>query len=495
MRHLLLTVLGALAVVSCLLLSSCGGGEPPATADDAAAQVDTTAVPTTLTAGGAPVWGAVQQGRRTFYRAQLSMGHRYVVTLQPVADDEDSDLFVFTPVAAGRTLIGRSRQGHDAATVANADWLGLVPTVNGWHQIEARGVAPSTPQDPDNYRLEVDEATLCGPGCTQISTVSDHYSTWYCFRATVGTQYTITLTPSSGNPDLYVYGATSNQRRGSSTHAAGVDSVTFTAPTTGYNYLRVYGASAGGYQLQITAPSPAFTNLFFLHHSTGQGLIDGGMRAAVRAYNNAHGTSYEFWDHGYNGDGLTNANGVATGRNYGIPSDNTDPVGLHYLWKSTNGDAVAARNQILLNHQVIAFKSCFPASAIPDAATLNQYQTWYLRIRAFCDTRPDRLFVVMSTPPLHRLATNATEANNARAFANWLKSATYLSGHPNVVCFDLFDALAAPAGTTNGNRLRYEYEGSHSDSDSHPNATANSTVGPRFATFLCEQASAYAATQ
>ena len=37
------------------------------------------------------------------------------------------------------------------------------------------------------------------------------------------------------------------------------------------------------------------------------------------------------------------------------------------------------------------------------------------------------------------LKPDATEADNARAFANWLKSATYLSGHPNVVCFDLFD--------------------------------------------------------
>ena len=39
-----------------------------------------------------------------------------------------------------------------------------------------------------------------------------------------------------------------------------------------------------------------------------------------------------------------------------------------------------------------------------------------------------------------------------------------------------------------GNLLRYEYEGSHSDSDSHPNTLANQTVGPIFAQFLMASA-------
>ena len=98
----------------------------------------------------------------------------------------------------------------------------------------------------------------------------------------------------------------------------------------------------------------------------------------------------------------------------------------------------------------------------------------------------------MSTLPLHRLATNAAEAARARAFATWLSSPTYLSGHPNVVCFNLFDLLAkANDGTATANMLRYEYEGSHSSSDSHPNLLANQTVGPIFATFLCIAAGTY----
>ena len=232
--------------------------------------------------------------------------------------------------------------------------------------------------------------------------------------------------------------------------------------------------------------STDFTNLFFLHHSTGAGIIGGNVRETIDAYNSSHGTGYEFWDHGYNGDGLTNASGQSTGTNYSIPNDNTDPDGLYYLFTSSNEDAAYSRNLIMTNHEVIAFKSCFPASAIDDQDMLNQYKAWYLEMRDYFDRHPERLFVVMSTPPLHRLSTNSTQAANARAFANWLKSSEYLSGHSNIVCFDLFDYLAG-----SDNMLKYEYEGSHDDGDSHPNNLANQTVGPIFANFLINSAENY----
>ena len=238
--------------------------------------------------------------------------------------------------------------------------------------------------------------------------------------------------------------------------------------------------------LAADQPNATLTNLFFLHHSTGEGIIvEGHMRRYIADYNTAHGTRFKFWDHGYNSDGLRNPAGRFPGVCYNIPGDNTDPDGLWRLWTSQAVGYVTCRNLILDHHGVIAFKSCFPASAIPDAATLNQRKQWYLAMRGFFDTRLDKVFVVMSTPPLHRLATNPTEAKNARRFANWLKSPTYLSGHPNVRCFDLFNRLAEPDdGSPTANMLQYEYEGSHSDSDSHPNARANRAVGPAFAQAL-----------
>jgi hypothetical protein len=235
------------------------------------------------------------------------------------------------------------------------------------------------------------------------------------------------------------------------------------------------------------------TNLFFLHHSVGDGLVvEGGMRERVTAYNAQNGASFVLWDHGYNGDGLRNAAGAFTGTNYDIPDDNTDPEYLHRLWTSSEGGCVMCRTRILTNHQVIAFKSCFPNSAIDDASMLDQYKAWYVSMRGVFDTRPDRVFVVMSTPPLHRLSTDPVQAKNARTFATWLCSPEYLSGHPNVACFDLFDQLAArDDGSATANMLRREYEQSPDDGDSHPNAAANQAVGPRFADFLCQTAARY----
>ncbi len=237
--------------------------------------------------------------------------------------------------------------------------------------------------------------------------------------------------------------------------------------------LLAVGLAAGSGAIAAT-----MDNLFFLHHSTGRGLIQGGdMRGWLADYNAQHGSSYVFWDHDYNYIGLTDPDGNLTGTSYNIPDDNTDPDGLHTLWTTDN----AARAAILANHQVIAFKSCFPASHIASDAELAQRKQWYLEMRDFFDQHPEKVFVVVSQPPLHRNVTNLDEADRARAFADWLKSAEYLSGHPNVACIDLFDMLAAPDdGSDTRNMLRYEYELSHSGTDSHPNALANQTVGPLF---------------
>jgi hypothetical protein len=222
--------------------------------------------------------------------------------------------------------------------------------------------------------------------------------------------------------------------------------------------------------------------IFFLHHSTGRNIINQGeMRAALESFNLQHDTSLEFWDHDYNYIGLREDEGDYLGYDYAIPNDNTDPDGLHYLWTAAN----SARDSLLDNHDVIAFKSCYPASAIETDQEFQQRQQWYREMRDVFDQHPDKIFVVVTQPPLHRLVTDLGEADRARAFANWLTSDEYLAGHDNVVGFDLFDLLAAPDDASNTrNMLRYEYERSHSGGDSHPNELANQTVGPVFMEFL-----------
>ena len=182
------------------------------------------------------------------------------------------------------------------------------------------------------------------------------------------------------------------------------------------------------------------------------------MRDVLDDFNDQNGADLVFWDHDYNYIGLRNADGDNLGYNYNIPNDDTAPEGLYYLWTTAN----AARDSILTKHEVIAFKSCYPASDIGSDAELEQRKQMYRDMRDVFDQHPDHIFVVVSQPPLHRLSTNLACADHARAFADWLKSPAYLAGHPNVVCFDLFDALAQPNdGSSTRNMLRYEYELSH----------------------------------
>lgn len=268
---------------------------------------------------------------------------------------------------------------------------------------------------------------------------------------------------------------------------------TFTASAAGTGTLTATQGSVISNTAMITVienppppiPPASALKIFFLHHSVGDNLIQqGNVRGNISSYNSTHGTSYELWDHGYNEQGLFNGSGEAAGISYTIPQDNTNPDGLHDLWTSSGLDWTYSRYQIMTSdYKVIAFKSCFIAlENLNSAETLNEWKSWYLEMRNYFDVHIDKLFVIVTPPPLRSSDTTSGDAAFARQFAEWLKSSEYLSGHANVVCFDLFDELANA-----NNVLKPEYE----SEDSHPNEAANQSVGPIFANFLCDSAYNY----
>jgi len=227
-----------------------------------------------------------------------------------------------------------------------------------------------------------------------------------------------------------------------------------------------------------------FTNVIFLHHSTGRHLINQG---DVRERFTAAG--YDFWDHDYNPWGSRDPAGEYTGYSYNIPGDNTDPDGLARIFAQQPRDLPLNALSGLLQHEIIAFKSCFPISQITSDEQLAQYKAYYLAMRDVMDQHPDRVFIVMSPPPLNPVGTDAGAAAGARAFAEWLQSEEYLAGHPNVFAFDLFGHLAeGDPASPEYNMLRAAFQ---EGEDSHPNAVANETVGPLFADFVMEAADEY----
>jgi hypothetical protein len=230
----------------------------------------------------------------------------------------------------------------------------------------------------------------------------------------------------------------------------------------------------------------SYANVIFLHHSTGRALIDEG---DVRPLLTERG--YRFWDHDYNQRGLVRPDGTPTGASYHIPGSrgrgNTNVDGLAKLFSQPLTDPPSNAFSRLLQHEVIIVKSCFPNSAIKDDKMGAQFQSWYLLMRDAMDQHPDRIFIIVTSPPLHPLATNADEARRARAIANWLKSDDYLAGHSNVFVFDFFNSLADPSTNT----LRAEYQVSPDERNSHPNPLANESIGPLFVDFIDEAVGTY----
>jgi len=243
--------------------------------------------------------------------------------------------------------------------------------------------------------------------------------------------------------------------------------------------LLLLGMPAAGLG-QATVPA------IFVHHSVGRNLLQQGqVRSRIIQLGEQRGVVLRLWDHDYNDIGLSDPAGNPQGYSFNVPGDNTNPDGWEHIWTTSNG----CRDSLLSRFAIIAFKSCFTASAIETDTELQADEQDYLAMAAVFDQHPGKTFVVLTPPPRHHLATDSGDAARARALADWLGSAAFLSGHPNVRVFDLFDRLARPDdGGTYANTLRYDYERDHSGTDSHPNELANQTVGPELANFLVDVA-------
>jgi hypothetical protein len=240
--------------------------------------------------------------------------------------------------------------------------------------------------------------------------------------------------------------------------------------------------------LQIPDPLVASQkqNVLFIHHSVGESLIRDG---SVREILNEAG--YKFWDHGYNHPeiGLRNEQGKPAGC-YWIPEDNTNPDGIASLFQM-NPKEENAFSIILRNHDVIVFKSCFPVSQIsednisrdsqsPGRRSLYNYKRHYLSIRNIIDKHPEKIFIIVTQPPLHPNATNQVEAKRARAFVDWVTSNEFLGERKNIFVFDYFNLLSDPKT----NMLKTEYQIDPKGKNSHPNPLAQMMIGPQFADFI-----------
>lgn len=214
-------------------------------------------------------------------------------------------------------------------------------------------------------------------------------------------------------------------------------------------------------------PAPGQLTMVWLHHSTGDRLLSGGLRSALRS------NKVAFYDINY---------GEASVEGYVI-GDRTDPGDFPPLFNSSR------RLQTVLGwelpagqrHHVVMFKSCYPASNIASESMLRGYQEIYRSLLPAFKAHPRVLFVPMTPPPLVASATRPDNAARARRWARWLSS-EYARDLPNVQVFDLFDALAVAQGHAGANMLVPQF--AEGPADSHPNVNGARAVTRLFIPWL-----------
>lgn len=241
--------------------------------------------------------------------------------------------------------------------------------------------------------------------------------------------------------------------------------------------------------------------VIFVHQSTGADIVkDGNLRDLLRH----QAPAIELWDYAYNPPslrtlvrsavkrqslmpdhyyGLRDGNGRSVAGSLDIPGDNTSPEAWAAIFAQPVTTPPSNAFSTMLRFDAIAFKSCFTIFPIRSDGQLERYKAAYRAVRGVIDQHPGTLFLPLTPPPLRASLTTPDEAARARQYARWIMSREFHGDRPNVMPFDLFDALAAPEGTPQANMLRPEF--SREDlNDSHPSPEANKLIATQWATFL-----------
>ena len=224
-------------------------------------------------------------------------------------------------------------------------------------------------------------------------------------------------------------------------------------------------------QAYNTAPPAQPVRLIFIHHSTGQNwLDDGNGQLAIALRDNNYFVSDT--NYGWGPDAIGNSTDIGNWWTWFRGSSSTTYLSALYAESGRTFSFSRLSTTPSGANEIVMFKSCFPNSALqgnvsdPIPAIGNnplrgedsgsQYHTIsnakgiYNDLLNYFQTRQDKLFIVITAPPL----TDATYSANARAFNQWLMN-DWLSGYPyrNVAVFDFYNVLTTNGGNSGTNDL------------------------------------------
>lgn len=264
------------------------------------------------------------------------------------------------------------------------------------------------------------------------------------------------------------------------------------------------------------APPASPVRLVFIHHSTGGNwLADvgdgpyGGLGMALM--NNNYYVSAT--NYGWGPDGIGDRTDIYNWPEWFTGENSATHLSALYAESGQNepgpnGDSFGSWSRLPTppagENRIILFKSCFPnsdldgnpgdppASEISYDLTVANAKAVYNSLLAYFQTRPDKLFIVITAPPLMASETSAGHAANARAFNSWLVE-EWLDGYAqhNVAVFDYYNVLTAPGNHHRWNNNAVEHviqtrsnTAYYPTEDSHPNAAGQQKAASEFVPLL-----------
>jgi hypothetical protein len=238
--------------------------------------------------------------------------------------------------------------------------------------------------------------------------------------------------------------------------------------------------------LQADNPNPPehVVKLVFIHHSTGENWLTNG--------------------YGNLGSTLDKNNYFVSDTNYGwgpnaigdrtdIPNwpewfrSNDTPTYMNALFTESGQNASYTRSLSDPGgeNQIIMFKSCFPNSELAgnpndppgtyEDLTVSGAKYVYNEILKYFATRPDKLFVVITAPPV----SNPEHATNARAFNQWLVNDWLRENNytlSNVAVFDFYNVLSDPNAHHRYNNGQIEHIVKNSNTTHYPSADDHPSI-------------------
>ncbi|PKO22054.1 MAG: hypothetical protein CVU38_11335 [Chloroflexi bacterium HGW-Chloroflexi-1] len=215
-------------------------------------------------------------------------------------------------------------------------------------------------------------------------------------------------------------------------------------------------AAAAGFaprpQGDDASPPDHVVKLIFIHHSTGENWLRddyGGLGLALSQNNYfVSDTNY-----GWGPDSIGDRTDIPNWTEW-FASEHTDRyMEALYNESSQNSSYTRTLADPGGENEIIMFKSCFPNSDLYgnpndppgtyEDMTVSGAKYVYNEILQYFATRPDKLFIVITAPPL----SSPAEPENARAFNNWLVNDWLRENNytlNNAAVFDFYNILTDP---------------------------------------------------